>query len=285
MTTNGDIVREVARRIEGRWAEDLSVPTLAAKAGYSLHHFSRLFAGVLGVTPKEYVLRRRVSEAARELAGGKRRVTDIAFDYGFNDLETFSRAFRRTLGATPSAVRRGAVFPYFPGVASVARASANGPSPVSGKLPVMESFPGCLLAGWSVRVGEETDAVGRLWGRFVSRAPGISRRIDPPAFMQLATEIGESEEWLDIMVGVRMETLDCLEIDLVGKAVPRCDCLVFEHRGSAARIGESYRAIYADLLPSMDRKPGLPFNFETYYPDAGNPWDDGYRFRISVPLS
>jgi len=143
VTTNGDIVREVARRIEGRWAEDLSVPTLAAKAGYSLHHFSRLFAGVLGVTPKEYVLRRRVSEAARELAGGKRRVTDIAFDYGFNDLETFSRAFRRTLGATPSAVRRGAVFPYFPGVASDARSSANGPSPVSGKLPVMESFPGC----------------------------------------------------------------------------------------------------------------------------------------------
>ncbi|MFA6508442.1 MAG: AraC family transcriptional regulator [Treponemataceae bacterium] len=76
MATNGEIVTEVARRIEGRWAEDLSVSALAAKAGYSLHHFSRIFAGVVGFPPKEYVLRRRVSEAARELTGGKRRVTD-----------------------------------------------------------------------------------------------------------------------------------------------------------------------------------------------------------------
>ena len=111
----GEIVEEVARMIEGRWAEDLSVPTLAAKAGYSLHHFGRLFAGVVGLPPKEYVLRRRLSEAARDLSRDKRRVTDVAFDYGFNDLETFTRAFRRVLGVTPSAVRRGAAFPYFAG--------------------------------------------------------------------------------------------------------------------------------------------------------------------------
>ncbi|MFA6508443.1 MAG: hypothetical protein WCT14_20255 [Treponemataceae bacterium] len=98
-----------------------------------------------------------------------------------------------------------------------------------------------------MRVAEETEAVGRLWGRFVSRAPGISRRTEPLVFTQLATWTEESEDWLDIMVGARMETLDRLEIDLIGKVVPACDCLVFEH--------------------------------------AGDPWADDYRFRISVPLS
>ena len=34
----------------------------------------------------------------------------------------------------------------------------------------------------------------------------------------------------------------------------------------------------------MNRKPGLPFNFETYYPDAVDPWSDSYRFKICVPL-
>jgi predicted transcriptional regulator YdeE len=82
-----------------------------------------------------------------------------------------------------------------------------------------------------------------------------------------------------------METLDELELDLSGKAVPACDCIAFEHRGSAARVSESYRAIYAELLPAMDRKPALPFNFESYYPDAGDPYSDSYRFRICIPLA
>lgn len=279
--TNGDVVRETALRLEGRWAEDLSVPSLAAKAGYSLHHFSRLFAGVVGIPPAEYVLRRRVSEAARELSGGRKRVTEVAFDYGFKDLETFSRAFRRILGATPSAVRRGAPFEYFGGLASAPPSGA----PVSGSAPRIERFPARLLAGWSVRIAGETGEVGRLWGRFAPRAERIGRRRRPTALAQLATWTEESEDWVDILVAAEMETLDGLELDLVGKAVPACDCLVFEHRGSAARIPESYRAIYAELLPALDRKPSLPFNFESYYPGAGDPWSDGYRFRICVPLS
>lgn len=285
MATNAEVVREIARRMEGRWAEDLSVPALAAKAGYSLHHFSRLFAGVLGVSPKEYVLRRRLSEAARILAGTKRRVTDVAFDYGFNDLETFTRAFRREFGVTPSAVRRGSRFPYFAAAVAAEGSTVNEESPVARASPVVERFPGALLAGQSVRVSEETEAVGRLWARFMDRAPTIRFLIEPTTFMQLASWTEESEDWVDIMVGAEVERLEGLDLDLIGKVAPPCDCVVFEHRGSAARIGESYRAIYGELLPAMNRKPGLPFNFERYYPDAGDPYSDEYRFRIFVPLS
>jgi len=286
--TNGEIVREVALWMEGRWAEDLSVPTLAAKAGYSLHHFSRLFSGVVGMPPKEYVLRRRLSEAARELSGRRCRVTDVAFNYGFRDLETFTRAFRRVLGSTPSAARRGGAVPYFTGLsdgAATAVEAGNLMPGISSPIPVLEPSPAFLLAGWMLRVSEDPSVVGRLWARFIGRAPAISHRLEPIRFRQLATWAEDEEDWVDIMTGIEMETLDSLEIDLVGKAVPACDCLVFEHRGSAAFVAESYRSIYADLLPAMDRKPSLPFNFETYYPDAGDPYASDYRFRIYVPLA
>jgi AraC family transcriptional regulator len=53
-------------------------------------------------TPYDYLIRRRVSEAARALLETDNRILDIAFDYQFNNPETSSRAFKRMLGLQPS---------------------------------------------------------------------------------------------------------------------------------------------------------------------------------------
>lgn len=275
---NAQVILETARWIEGRLREALPVPAIAAKAGYSLHHFTRLFAAVIGMPPKEYVLRRKLSEAARDLAGG-RRVTDTAFEWGFGDLDSFSRAFRRELGCSPSAVRRGAPFPY------QEPAAYRVPGPPVDAEPALERFPPVLLAGRQVRITGPGDEVGRLWAGFLPRVPSIPRRARPPRVRQLATWTEDAEDWVDILVAAEMETLDALPLDLVGRAVPGCECLSFLHRGSAARVGESYAAIYGTLLPSLDRKPSLPFNFEWYFQDAGDPYSEEFRFKICVPVA
>ena len=278
--TNAEIILETAKWIEDRLGEDLPVPAVAARSGYSLHHFVRLFVGVAGIAPKEYILRRKLSEAGLALAGRRCRVTDAAFEYGFRDLETFSRAFSREFGVAPSAVRRGATFSYLAPLAlTLSRA------PTIACAPVIEHFPAALLAGRSIRVTEAGDSVGKLWAAFMPRAASVPRRREPPVFRQLATWDDAAEDSLDILVGLEMETVDELPLDLVGKAVPACDCLVFGHRGSASRIAESYEAIYANLLPALDRRPALAFNFERYLPDAGDPWSEAYRFDICVPLA
>lgn len=276
---NAGVVLETVRWIEGRLREDLPVPVVAAKAGYSLHHFTRLFAAVVGMPPKEYLLRRKLSEAARELAGGGRRVTDVAFDWGFRDLDSFARAFRRELGSSPSAVRRGAPFPYQEAVAS------RVPGPPIDSEPIVEVYPAVLLAGWSARITGPGDEIGRLWARFLPRSASIPRRKPPGRLRQLATWTEDAEDWVDILVAAEMETLDALPLDLVGRAVPECECLAFLHRGSAARVAESYDAIYGTLLPAMDRKPSLPFNFEWYFEDSCDPYSENYRFKICVPVA
>ncbi len=82
-----------------------------------------------------------------------------------------------------------------------------------------------------------------------------------------------------------MKSLDNIAIDLVGKVLPACRCLSFIHRGSAAGVSESYSRLYSELLPLLEIKPTLPFNFEVYYNDAGDPYADSYRFKICVPLT
>ena len=74
----------------------------------SPYHFLRLFAGVLGVTPHQYLVRARLRRAARFLADDERSITDIAYDVGFGDLSNFVRTFHRAAGLSPRAFRRAA---------------------------------------------------------------------------------------------------------------------------------------------------------------------------------
>jgi AraC family transcriptional regulator len=279
--TNAEVVLAVVDWIEQRLADELPVPVLARRAGYSLHHFVRIFHGVVGMPPRDYVLRRRLSEAARELSRARRSVTDVAFAFAFNDLETFSRAFRREFATTPSAVRRGAPYRY------TGRFAAPRPPLAIGirEPPVEEASAPFRLAGWSLRVSAETDAVGRLWQRFLARAATVPGAATPPRFRQLASWVDDGDDGIDIMAGVEVADISSLPVDLVGKHVPGCDCLVFTHRGSVAGIGDSYRSIYERWLPACDRRPSLPFNFERYPAGAGDPYDASYTFEICVPVT
>jgi AraC family transcriptional regulator len=88
--------------IEAHLQEEITLPQIASAAGYSLFHFMRMFNRMVHHTPYDYLMRRRLSEAARQLASTPRRITDISQDYCFNNLETFSRAFRRMFDMQPS---------------------------------------------------------------------------------------------------------------------------------------------------------------------------------------
>jgi AraC family transcriptional regulator len=107
----------------------------------------------------------------------------------------------------------------------------------------------------------------------------------PPRFRQLASWTDDGDDGIDIMTGVEVPDLSDLPIDLAGKSVPRCDCLVFTHRGPVSRIGDSYRGIYERWLPASERRPALPLNFERYPDGAGDPYADSYVFEICVPVT
>jgi len=97
---------EAALWLEAHAAGPVRLEDAARQAGLSPFHFLRVFAGVLGVTPHQYVLRLRLREAARLLADGSRRITDVALDCGFADLSNFVRSFRRAAGVAPREFRK-----------------------------------------------------------------------------------------------------------------------------------------------------------------------------------
>jgi AraC family transcriptional regulator len=83
----------------------LSLVDLAAAAGYSPHHFSRLFKETTGLSPHQYVIRQRV-ERAKDLLLRGHPVGEVARRVGFSDQSHLSRHFRRLHGVTPAAFAR-----------------------------------------------------------------------------------------------------------------------------------------------------------------------------------
>ena len=87
------------------YAQPLDVAALARQAHVSPAHFSRRFKAAFGETPHQYVLTRRVERAQELLRNTDLPVTEICLEVGFQSLGSFSSAFHRVAGTTPTAYR------------------------------------------------------------------------------------------------------------------------------------------------------------------------------------
>jgi AraC-like DNA-binding protein len=101
--------RKIARVLEYIRALDpavnpteLTLDALAAIAELSKFHFLRQFAQVVGMTPGAYLRTLRLCHAARRLRQSRSSILEIALSVGFADHPSFSRAFARHMGMTPS---------------------------------------------------------------------------------------------------------------------------------------------------------------------------------------
>ncbi len=97
---------EVAEHIRTHLDEPLRVEKLAEFTGLSVKQFERRMRRVFRLSPKQFVIKCRIDEAARLLAETKRSLGDIALSCGFPDQSAFTRQFKSAMGTTPGDFRR-----------------------------------------------------------------------------------------------------------------------------------------------------------------------------------
>lgn len=92
---------------EKHLTDNVDFEIAASKACSSVFHFQRMFSMLVGYTLGDYIRMRRLSLAADELHRTDDKIINIALKYGYDTPESFSRAFTRFHGITPTQARRG----------------------------------------------------------------------------------------------------------------------------------------------------------------------------------
>ena len=112
---NGDVIRCVERASpayrcsstpRADRTERRSLSSLARESRLSPFHFSRAFKQSFGIPPHRYLTSRRIERAKALLAERTLSVTEIGLGVGFSETSSFTAAFRKLTGETPTEYRR-----------------------------------------------------------------------------------------------------------------------------------------------------------------------------------
>lgn len=95
-------INRVFEYIEANLDSDLSLNTVSTIAFFSPFHFHRIFKYISGETLNEYVTRKRIEKSALDILHKKVTISEIAYKYGFVEISSFSKTFKKYYGVSPS---------------------------------------------------------------------------------------------------------------------------------------------------------------------------------------
>ena len=105
MVNMAERIQRAIGYIEEHITEDMRIEDIAACAYVSPFHFQRMFGVLCGYSVGEYIRSRRLTIAAEELCTTDVRIIDVALKYGYDSHESFTRAFTKFHGISPSLAR------------------------------------------------------------------------------------------------------------------------------------------------------------------------------------
>ncbi len=98
-------IQNAINYMEDHLEEEIDYEQVARESFSSSFHFQRVFSILCGMTLGEYIRLRRLTLAGTELAATGKRVIDVALKYGYESPESFTKAFQKFHGITPSQAR------------------------------------------------------------------------------------------------------------------------------------------------------------------------------------
>ena len=153
-------IRTAIGYMEGRLTDDVGLEDVARAVHLSPFFLQRGFSLMTGYGVGEYLRNRRLYEAGRDLQRTEGKVIDVAFRYGYETPESFTKAFARFHGATPTQVREGAAIRSF--LPLTIHISIQGGSQMDCRITPMFPFK---VIGFQKEFDYETayDQIPRFW--------------------------------------------------------------------------------------------------------------------------
>ncbi|MCM1153897.1 MAG: AraC family transcriptional regulator [Roseburia sp.] len=262
--------------IEEHLSEDIHGEDVAGYVNISLFHFQRTFNLLTGMTVGEYIRKRRLSLAGEELTRKGARVIDVAYKYGYETPESFSKAFTRFHGVTPKQAEKGTKLKYFNKL--TLKVSIEGGSLIDYRIEQKSSFS--LVVYPKIFTDENgTAEIPAFWTDY------FQKRLDEKVSGNVGVCLQESMEEKQFMYGI-----GCFSEDVGGVPdgfqkvmIPAHTWAVFTCVGAMPEgVQKMWRFLYGEWLPEADYELIPNYDIENYPP--GDKSAEDYVSEIWIPV-
>lgn len=232
--------------------DDIDINTVVQQSCFSVTHFYRIFQALTGESLKDYIQKRRLSEAAIELCISKKRLIDIAFEYGFNSQEVFTRAFSKLFGITPGRYRvLKKKITLFEKVNAYQKMRSNLNQLIYDEPRIIfdKEF---RIVGMMKRVKPGDDLIRDLWNDFNQRIPEIKNSVSCDGLLGLCEYMPDitDESKFTYIACIEVSSFNYIPDGMITKIIPHSKYAVFTHKGCLNGLKDTYKFIYGAWLPN-----------------------------------
>lgn len=281
MNWNESISRAI-EYIENNLTNDITIDDVANHSYISSFYFQKGFSMLCGYSISEYIKNRRLSLAGNEILNTDTKIIDIALKYGYESPDSFTKAFTRFHGSTPSAVRNGAKIREFTPLKI--NLILKGGYTMEYRIEEKESFK---IVGLKDSFKYETafQEVPQIWKKFFMKS--AFKKINAKYAVNMDASMGC--DTFDYLIGDDYRTEINIPKDFEVIEIPKFNWAIFSCLGPASKsIKETNERIFKEWLPnSNDYEIDAGYNIEIY----SNPKDykkgvedEKYYCEVWIPV-
>ena len=269
-------INDAIEYMEENLTEDIELADISRSVNLSAFHFQRAFTLLTGMSPAEYLRKRRLSQAGAELETGNVKVIDIALKYGFNSPESFTKAFSRFHGVSPTQAQKGEPIQFMSRY--TVRITIEGGSIMEYKIEKWEEMD--ILVHAKVFHAETSEnEIPKFWDEYYANEE--YRKI--PGYLGVCAQEKTEGDEFKYGIGCKASDSDGVPEGFEIIHIPEYDWAVFKCVGPSPKaIQDTWDRIYKEWLPVSDYELIPDVDIENYLP--GDPSSKDYVSEICIPV-
>lgn len=269
--------------IEDNITKDLNVEDIAKQAYVSTFYFQKGFSMLCGFSVAEYIRMRRLSLAGSDLISTDEKIIDIALKYGYDSPDSFTKAFTRFHGVTPTAVRKdGATIKSF----SVLKIKfiLEGGCIMDYKIMEKDAFT-VLGVSKIFKYENATKEIPEFWAEHFKSGKG--KHVCGMYGINIDESMGGKE--FEYLIADNYNPIKEVSDDCITKIIPKHTWAVFPCNGPMPQVmQEVQQKIFSEWLPNCkDYEIAAGYNIEMYTDVANYPkgtQDENYYSEVWIPV-
>ena len=280
-------IQNAINYIEEHLTEEIDYEIVAKEAACSSFYLQKIFSILCGMTLGDYIRNRRLTLAGNELSAADDKVIDIALKYGYESPESFTRAFSRFHGVTPSEAKKdGSKLKSFSRLS--VKITLSGGNIMDYKIIEKEAFDIIeKVEAHTVVDSENAKTIPDFWTR--SHNDGtVKKLLDTTTyrtyiFGMCYGNLPENAKTFDYSIAAKCNENTVVPEGFRKNTIPARTWAIFECKGAMPNaMQDMWHKIVSEFFPTSGYQPTYEMDIEAY--TEGNMGSSDYRSEIWVPV-